>query len=349
MLSLLFYLCVAGGVAVTTRAAQKTDRKLLLLVPVLILTLVAGLRGFSVGVDTETYGKALAKCYSSGFSFLTRDYLFYYWGVLLLHIWYNISFVFFVFAGMTYSLVFLRLWDFRRTADLGMASLLFVLYYMGGTMNGTRQYIAIAIIFYGTRYLRQERYLCYFFFLMFAAMIHLSAIIAVIFVVPYIGWRESYRLMQFLCLAGVAAGSIPLAVIFVKSYSGYAASARGVNFGLMWIVRLLMAVGTYVVCRNGVSSAGTESERFVDDSPFWFLFAICLLGFLIGMASMFVEFASRMGYYFRIFEIVFFGMVFQSELIGKNLKVILGLSLTVLGGYYLWAYHGIIPYAAVFQ
>ncbi|MGM9616334.1 EpsG family protein [Butyricicoccus sp.] len=347
VIQLGFYLVLMAVVAASAWAAQKLDKKILLIIPIVALTLVAGLRAETVGVDTKSNIQAFISCYYRGFTFVTKEHLYYLIAAGLLHLWGNTSVVLTVYAGVIYTLVFLRLWDFRRMVNLGIASALFFMFYFGGTMNGMRQYIAVAIVFFATRYLQQEKEFLFLAAMMLAFCFHRSSIIAALFFFFYIGIKRVYGVKQFFILFFSAGVAVPLSIYFLRQYSGYLSGASDVDFGLMGSIQLFMLVFTYFFCRSGMDvPALTDGEA--DTVSFRLMFMITLLGMILAMASFVVDYASRMGYYFRFFEIVYYSMIFQSKWIGRNVKFLLGAALFLLGVYHLYAYHGIIPYHTIF-
>lgn len=368
VLSLVFYLFLAVFCSVIAYLAQKKEKRLLLWLPVLVLAVVAGIRAASVGVDTGGYLRMFPWYDNVGVSAINREYLFYFIGLGIYRIFGTVQPVFFVFGLLIYALVFFRLWDFRKTADLGICALLFVLFYFGSSMNGLRQYIAIAIVFYATRYLRQERYILFCLLVALSALFHVSSIICLAFVVLYIGIRRQYKFRQLIYLVCFLIAAVPAGWLLLQYYGSYLDDVKETDFGLMSIVRLGVLLGCYILCTVQLSAAkrkpadeqpvllsASEEQttalggRFVDDSSFRFLFLISLLGMILGLASAFIDFASRAGYYFRIFEIVFFGAVFQSRQIDKFLKAFILMALVALGAYSLWTYNGIIPYQTIFS
>lgn len=348
IISLLFYLVIAAVSAVATYLAQKQNRKALLLFPVLLLSLVAGLRSLEVGVDTETYNALFYFTQRMNFSNVTREHLFYYTSVFVLSLFGTTAAVFTVFAFLINTLVFLRLWDFRYSAHLGVAVFLFVTFYFGGIMNGLRQYIAVAILFFATRYLKKRQYIRFLFMLVLAISFHNSAIVACLFPALYIFPQKAYTLKEVLIL-GITLICVPLSgMMFFHQYAGYYSDAKEAEFGLMGITRLTILLLTYLMFKNAIHVEITDISGFTDNSSFSFVFGICFIGFSLGLSSMIVEYASRMGYYFRIFELVYFGMIFHSSEVGRSLKVAFFAALTVLGTYFLWTYNGIIPYSTIF-
>lgn len=349
LLSLGFYLIVGALSALSAEYAQKSRCKRLLLIPILLLSLVAGFRSAGVGVDTATYIKLFYFTNSLNFSNVTKEHLFYYIGVFLLRLSGKTCVIFLVFALLISALVLLRLWDFRASASLGVAVFLFVLYYFGGAMNGLRQYIAVAIIFYATRYLEKQRYFSFFVLVLVSVSFHNSAILACAFPLLYILPRREYTVKQSAVLWAAFVSIPACAVYLLLNYSGYYEDAEEFNFGFMSVVRLGILVAVYVLLRGNVrKSADLPGGDSVGLESFAFVFGIALLGYLLGFSSMSISYASRVGYYFRIFDLIFYGRIFRSPQISPSLRLAVFLVLLVLGMYSLWTYNGILPYGISF-
>ncbi len=350
MISLFFYLVLAAGSSVAMHFAQKLDRKVLLLVPIVLLTLTAGLRGPEVGVDTAKYIYIFDRGFSQDLSFINQDQLFYLAGVGLMHICPFPQVPLFVTALATYVLMFLRMWDFRYSAGLGVMTWVYVLYYWGGTMNAFRQMLAVAIVFYASRSLVRRKYWFYLIGVVLAALIHLSAVVALAIPVVYILFKRNFRPPEYVYLGVCGAAVIPAGILFVLKYAKYL-DDLAVNFGLMPVVRIALAVIGYLLFRRSVAQPECPAGSKADDSSFHLVFTISAVGLAMGFASMFVEFASRTGYYFRVFEIVLFGMIFYQFHRNDEKRIpkaaVLG-AVSLVGIYYLWRYNGIIPYQTVF-
>lgn len=350
MASFLFYVWVAAVSAALTDLAQKRDDKRLLMAPVVILTLIVGLRGAEVGVDTSRYIWVFDRCMEVGVSFIKRDHLYYYLSVALMFVFRTAYAPLIATAFATFFLMVYRLWDFRRCGNLGVAVWIMVLYYMGYTMNGSRQLLAVAIVFYFSRYLEEKKIGKYMLGALLASLMHLSAVVVVVLPVFYIGLKKQYDLTEKVYLAISAVGALAMAVLLAVVYSGYLQSSGTMEIGTMTVVRLLLMIGTYAVWRF-LATKTTELPDNETAHLFNLMFAITLFGCLMSFGNVVVDSAGRMGYFFRFFETVMFAMVLKREVsdrMGRVLQVGILLVVSVLGFYYLYSYNGIIPYQTVF-
>ncbi len=347
-LSIIFYILISGISAYGAHMAQKKDDRRWLLLPILLFGLVAGLRASTVGTDTAANIRAFYSCLRDGNKFVTKEYLYYQFAALLLRIWENENFVLTVYGLIIYSLMMLRLWDFRKTTSLWLAVFLYGLFWFGGSLNGLRQHIAIAIIFYATRYLEKERYLPYILLALLATCFHISAAVSLLFILIHIGIRPEYTKIQAILGIGGLVCIIPLGIWGCVAYSNYLSSIE-LKLGLINTVRLALLLGAFgLFYRDAAEHQRTLRGGVAEAMPVKQVFQAALLGALIGYASFFVEFASRVGYYFRIFEVVFYGQLFYSRKKQDWKLYLLIAGLTVLGIYYLYRYNDLIPYRLAF-
>lgn len=344
--SLLFYIVLAIASAGVTYAAQRKDDKRLLMVAIVMLTLVVGLRGPEVGEDTSRYIWVFDRCMKVGLSFIKRDQLYYCLGMALMFVFRTAYAPLIATAFFTFFFMIYRLWDFRRCGNLAIAVWVLVLFYMGYTMNGSRQLLCVAIVFYCSRYLEEKKFGKFILGVVLAALLHLSTVVVVVLPVFYIGLKKQYALYEKIYLAASAVGTVAMVILLSVVYSGYLESSGTMQIGAMTVVRLLLTIGTYGVWRFTEGHKSTELNKI-----FNLMFTLTLFGCLMSFANVILDSAGRMGYFFRFFETVMFAIVFKEKAncrLGKTLQAILLLVLSALGFYYLYRYNNIIPYQIVF-
>lgn len=82
-LSLIFYTALIAAVCLCAYAAQRSEKKGWLWLAVLLLSLAAGLRAESVGVDTASYVRLIRYCATVDYAYVSREYLIYGMGAVL--------------------------------------------------------------------------------------------------------------------------------------------------------------------------------------------------------------------------------------------------------------------------
>lgn len=308
------YIVYVGTLVVSllsAKIAQMTKNKNYIYIAIAALSLVSGLRNETVGLDTVGYIEAIENI-SNG-----RLDLAYGMEWTFRYICASVSFVvkdpqvfLLIFAVITNALVVLRLWDFREYISLSFAVFVYYTMFYFASLNLTRQFIAIAIVFYATRYLLQGKNIRFLIYLCIACCFHTTALLGVIYVYFNIfNWRElSKRHKWFLIIASFL---MPIAFVFVYSnmvyYSGYI-SKQSVNIGLLIVLKLIILIVTTIFLdktrTQGVEGI-TKSIRFVTCAYFIGL-ALTSLGYVF-------KFVDRIGLYFYVFEAVYFGYVFKQR------------------------------------
>lgn len=350
--SLCFYLGIMALAAGVSQLAAKRNKKWLLMIPIAVLSLVAGLRVSTVGTDTQNMLATIEYCYRHHFWNHSKEWLFYFLCEYLMKFWYNTSFVLTVFAVLNYAFIFARLWDFRKTIHMGMSVALFVLFYFGTSMNIIRQSLALAIIFYATRFLGRKKYLRFFIGVVIASLIHISAFFAAVIPILYIFAEKRFTARKLFAVLLYIFGFIAASAYLLRFYGNYL-HGEGVDIGIMTPVCMTLLFVTYLphfvtqYRLRGFAEEETEQQSRQEVS-IHLLFVLSFLGYLIECVGFVFTWAGRAGMYMRFFEIVYYGVVFKSSMYDRLFKIVLFLVLLLLGGYSLWMYSRVIPYAMIF-
>lgn len=170
-----YFVCICAA-SLFAMAAQKRNSKFLLFLVALILSLLCGLRGDGVGVDTLNYMSYFANLRAIGIGF-GSDIGFSVFAYGMLQIFEESHIVLLICAFITNFLIIFRLWDFRDRASLSMMVFIFSVMHYPYTFNIVRQYLAIAMVFYGTRYIEKKKPLVYILINIVAVSIHTSSLV----------------------------------------------------------------------------------------------------------------------------------------------------------------------------
>src|SRR5699024_10351989 len=109
-----------------------------------------------------------------------------------------------VLAFATNYLIVKSLWHFKDKVNFTLSTFLFFTIYYFQTYNITRQWLAIAIVFFAIKYLFSNKYIKYLLIVLVASTIHSSAIITLSFI-PLHVWvtrklSKKYKFFIFLLL-----------------------------------------------------------------------------------------------------------------------------------------------------
>lgn len=304
-------ICIASLLAM---AAQKRDSKRLIFMVALILSLLCGLRGDSVGVDTMNYMRYLQNLQSSGIGF-GSDIGFSAFAYVLLKIFNDYHIILLICAILTNYLIVFRLWDFRDKASMALMIFIFAVIQYPYTFNIVRQFLAIALIFWGTRYLDRGKTWGYVLINILTASIHTSSLacFSIIFLKNSRG--ENRRRKKYMwCMLSVLFVVIGFATFStnIQKYEQHLATVSYSFHGLT-LIRFLSAALVIAANRalnNSEFSVSLEGENVALNKDIIYLY---LLGLLTAGIGMFFPFMNRIGFYFLTFEMPFWGQTVYAK------------------------------------
>lgn len=306
------FICILALVVLSQAAKQ--ENRFLLFLGIAILSLTSGLRAYDVGIDTPSYYDAFVSDFAihpwefdeEGFRALVRA---------LMALFGNPTVVYLVIAIATNLLVILRLWDFRNNASFAYMSFFYIAVFYIGTMNTMRQYLAVAIVFFATRFLERKKYLSFIVSLLVATSIHTTALMGVVYLFVYLWENTPKEKRIYLGIAAVAL--IPPALAFVVSYESdhienyFSNNVDNLNATYLYRIAIFLIAILLVWLSDGNARKHDEElapRRSENAVP---LFAF--MGLVASSAGMFFRFLGRLGYYFSMFEMVFWGQAVKRE------------------------------------
>lgn len=188
---ILIFILTAG---LFQMAAQRKGiiQKILIFLTIAIPVLFAALRNNTVGIDTGVYAWPLIQRASQ----LSWSNFFKYASIDGIEIGYvGLTYMCANYMGglptllgiaqlITIGFVFLRIWDFRKEVPVFVMSMMYMLLLYNRSFNLIRQCMAMAVVFYATRFIDNKKIL--FVGLVFLAMLfHNSAVLGLVYLVIY--------------------------------------------------------------------------------------------------------------------------------------------------------------------
>jgi hypothetical protein len=331
------------------RVADQKDKKVFLILAMILLSVVAGFRAHSVGKDTTNYDYL--------FSLIADGHMeqaygleesFKYLCFFLLQICNDSTFLFLLFALITNVLVLLRFWDFKHIASLDCMVVCYYIVFYFMTMNIMRQFCAVAIVFYFTRLLPQGKYFKYCAVIAVASLFfHQSALIGIGFLaIEVFNWKSLIRKQKRILILGIFL--LPFAGVLVYSifqnYQHYFSSVS-MDIGLMLPLKGAFFVGSLLMSRVVIKSKFKNSEIVRIMLYYFFGLLITSLGYIFA-------FMDRIGLYFYIFEGVYMGVILKNS--SKSNKIFYSACIIVIMGYsfisgLINGSQGVIPYSFVWM
>lgn len=314
--TIAFYLLVFAGALLLTRRSETTGRPFGLILATALLVLVSGFRAHSVGVDTGFYKIGTDYFFQNGEVYWRYSFAYGY-GVFtsaILHVCNDYTVLLFVQAIITHGLIAARFWDFRHGASLTFMMLGYLCTAYLLTLCIICQFVAVAIVFYCSRFLDKGHPLLYLLGVAIAAQLHLSALISIVAVVPFLvkfrGISARRGLLQVLGCAALALGFVFAWNQLTGSYSNYNTSTKASSVGLMVFIQTFVLVGSLLLVgyfKTMTDHYGDIRARLNEFAPHSLFQYVCSLG--LSSASYVIGNAGRISYYFMLFGPVVFGAI----------------------------------------
>lgn len=319
----LLLLCVGNAYY-----AEKKDNLQIVLFSVLIISLIAGLRGDGVGLDTPTYNRIFELLMQGKIDAVHgAEVTFRYITRLLLLIFQSIPVVFCVYALLTNGLMILRLWDFRKRISFPVAMACYYASFYFFTLNIMRQCVAIAIVFWATRYLEKKKIFVFLIWVLVASLFHQSALLGMLYsLICYTGWgnlavqlnlSKKKRMMLYAVTL--------LVVIFVlimkaSKYLHYFFEMSP-HFGVLLPTKIAAVLLWATLTDRGRRK---NTDAFLCQN----IVRCYLLGLFLSLTGYFYPFMDRIGLYFTVCESIFLGYVYK-EYDAKVIRIIVVLWIVV--------------------
>lgn len=347
--SILIYICLPIAAFFVAKYAERTDSKKAVWFIVVLFSLVAGLRATSVGIDTKTYD-VVFDIVSNGTvkSMYGIEGSFIHICAVLLRIWDNNHFLFFVFALISHSLILFRIWKDREFISFRWSVFSYYIMFFAFSLNGMRQFVAVAIVIYATSFIKNGSYIKFALAVVIASLFHISAFIGmayVFFELIFTKFYDTKRKMTIylIALLGSMLG-VSILVDFANRYFDYF-SERASSLGFMLVIKVLLLALSFAF----VEKPKNDDERYFFGVNKWYYF----VGLLLYSLNYVFLYVGRIGLYFYVFEASYIGYLFKTknrtiwDVLYKAVYVLLLL-------YYLYSNithgaHGEIPYLFFWQ
>lgn len=334
--------------------AHKKNKVIYLIILALLLSLCAGLRSYNVGIDTEMY--------LNNFNLIKSGHIIYAYGLeegfklfvgFLLKIWNSNNFVLFVLALLTNLFVLLRIWDFKDKVDIGFACWLYYISFFFVSMNISRQLCAVAIIFYFSRLVNKKKYVEFSLLVCLTSyFLHTSALIGFLYILlEFVQWRYLSKGSKMQLLFGCLIIPFAYSFIFERTirYFSYFKISRN-SVGFLIPLKLILAIVCLLLINDFKIPLRVQKnltkEEFISIYEKSCINVYYIAGLLLTSIGYFYSYMDRIGFYFLIFEILFWSRFIYHN---KN-KGIIKLVVSLLFVYLfisslLFDGQGVIPYS----
>lgn len=306
-----FYIPMFLVTILLSKIAQKKNSFLILFMAIITVSLIAGLRGSDVGTDTNAYLVYINRI-SNGLSNLnilginSSEIGFYVIVKSVYCLTQSSQCVLAFFAFATNYLIFKRIWDFKDDISVDLVVFFYLLVLFPTSMNIIRQYLAIAIIFFYSRYIGSTKgNVLFSIACIVASTIHVSAMLGITFLLIYniIEKKQSAKRI-ILCVLGVILTIMVVSYLsfYVERYSAFF-SYDSPTLSPIIIIRLLPLLAFLFVFKNRAVSWFKDNQRNV----IRFITIAYFIGICLSLIGSFYSQANRIGMYNLVFELPFVG------------------------------------------
>lgn len=306
----LFCMVTSGVLAVV---AEKKNSRIALFFVTLILSFFCGSRSIEVGVDTANYYNYFLSIAHIGIGF-GSDIGFSVISYFLMKYFDNPHIAFLFFAFVTNYLILFRLWDFREKAFFPLMVVIYMAVYYPYSFNIVRQFLAIAVVFWATKYIERNKYFRYAILNILAASFHTSALLCFCYLFVEQGFQAKKKQQRYLgfglaCIF-VAAGFLVFSSN-IQKYEQYFTQTTAVLHP-MTILKILCVIVVVVSNRvyNNPRFSVSKAKAYVPMNKE--ILIIYQIGLLLGGLGMFFPLMNRIGFYFLMYEMPFWGQAVKA-------------------------------------
>lgn len=263
--AMFLYVAIVVAILLSLIIQRKENRFVLFLVIVLI-SLVSGLRAYTVGTDSKYYHSIFTNFYSGGGIYF-REQVFMYVAKALMQLTGSDRIVFLFYSFLTNTLIILRFWKWRDKGSFAMMMFYYLTLFFPQSMNIMRQYVAIAIIMWAFDYIFERKYKRFIIVIIIAALFHTSALIALVLIPLHYYMTNKITINKFaisiLLLVGVALAIEPVKNI-ISNYSVYF-SDKQLSIGMLFVARIVVFLSYLFIRGQRQTRVLTEDMGLFND------------------------------------------------------------------------------------
>ena len=360
--TLLLYLAVilliiaVGDIIEKKRIGGHIDQKstkLIFIFACIVLSLLLGLRGTTVGTDTPTYRNSFEKALlPKAFSDETTEPGYQLVLKVLNYVLPNAESAMFFFSVATVVMIFIAIWKLKNQINIFIAFAFYIGLFYFQAMNLMRIYLAVSFLCLNFHLLIEEKYKKYGMIILVASLFHFSSLVLFLPLLFLCLYKRN-AMMALACYVAAVFLIIPLTSRFEEyiAIARYAEYAEGNDetghIGIMLFLEYLPSFFFYYYAyRYNIKN------QWVD-----LLVSFALIGFFLKIISYYITIAGRLSIQFMplyIILIPYFVNHVKTYNRRKYPIVVLGLLLYMFVRCHLYfigylSKDGIMPYYTIFS
>ena len=319
--TIFLYITVPIICFVFARRARLTDDIKWVILIIVILSLLAGLRAETVGIDTINYTKS--------FELIVNDQIYYVWGfentfkaimLIISKVFKSYTTFLLIMAIITNTCIISRFWDFKNISKFEWIIVVYYAVFYFYSFNIVRQMCAVAIIFWGSRFIEKQRYGLFIVSVLAGYLFHTSALLGLILLfADFLKWNSLKTRQKWFLGIGVLLSPVFSVYILYKMsrYYDYFSNAHN-NIGIMLLGKAVFFILSSWRLKQSIVKRETKdiSDNYLElvdnleytistvEIYYFIGLLLCQLGYLF-------PFMERISLYFYIFECVYMGILMK--------------------------------------
>lgn len=350
------------------KTVSKTKFILFSVISISITVLLAGLRDFSIGIDTENYMTRALYWDGAIKSATLTDYIYKYmisgygepFFALLIGVVAQLTGNFMVFLCVAHLIiitgVYVGAFRLKKYVNPEIVLLIFYLYFFNHSLNVIRQYIAMAIVFAFFADILEKKYIRYCAAVIIALQFHTISIVAfgllAVYVILYVLQKPGTVFQRSAVLAVLLAAAVlgfsPLVHLAIKL--GF----LNRRYAFIFEGDIEPAVIIILCVAAGLAAAFCFRREMRGKCPFYDYLIMCSVCYMILlMLTFFVASSKRIALYFGMADMVTLAFI-ESSQTDKKKKILVRtgiLGMALIYWVYVYAFRGAsatVPYVLGF-
>lgn len=320
-------------------------KKIYAILAVVIPSILAGIRGMSVGTDIKVYiikNFDLAIQYKSLLKYLSNfgdSYAYWTVSYLVSRLTKNVNAVLFIYQLIIMIFTFYVCKNNMKRCPVYLSYFTFLILFYNRSLNMSRQTIAIVIVLYALKYLEDKKYIKYIIWIVIASLFHFTALSAIFILLIYIIIKSDKSrifssliiILALVCLVfyeEIVIFLINIVHILPDKYLSYTVSNGYIK---VYEIALKILFMVLISIYRDIISKDDKYNKF-----FMYCLVIDIILYFIGAIS---KYANRITYYFGYMSVIIYPQVYKIA-INKNQKKCMVIIYIALMCMYWAVYYG---------
>lgn len=289
--------------------AEKKNNKHYVFLIAFILSFFMGFRNKSVGVDANNYYYLIASVKDFSKIWTLNDPVFYIFAHIVLLIKNDPYFFIEIVAFISNFLIIYRLWDFREFASFKYSVFRYITLFYFYAFNCIRQFFAMSILFYGTKFLYEKNYRKFINYIVIASLFHLSALTGLLYIgLEKFKWEELETKNKNLVNSFLFLSPFVIALVYfltkdrLEVYEGHGSMLSN---WLQIVLKILLFIALYLIELKRRTTPPYDLIKLDTETKMVDIYY--LIGLLPNALGLFIGQFERLGYYYYLFAMVFVG------------------------------------------